>query len=298
MNGANIRNLNMTNLLFADDIVLTAKRKDTLQTLLDICSNWADKWKLEFSQKKCKTLTTENDNLTSMRLQNKQIGTVEKKIYKYLGLPMTKKGIDVTQYLHNIKNKMKAAVHAMNIYCISKKINYRNRLTLCKAIIRSQLEYVIPVINYENREIDRLDDLQNKTLKQILKLNNDTHKTTAYALTNLPLIRNRIHMMKINFYLKLQVPKQNSLSYMVCRQLCIGQHVRPKHRDRLPPTMEAIKILQQQNMQGYLLQRDIKEYKETQLVVKKQIMHDQHEQTIKKHERQCLSAGQIPDDYR
>ena len=51
-------------------------------------------------------------------------------------------------------------------------------------------------------------------------------------------------------------------------------------------------------MQGYLLQRDITEYKETQRIVKKQIMHNQNKQTISKHERQCKTAGQIPDEYR
>ena len=296
--GAEIRNLRITNLPFADDIVLTAKDKGTLQKLLDTCSNWANKWKLQFSQKKCKTLTTEKEDPSPMKLQNKQIGTVDKKTYKYLGLPMTKKGVDVTQYLPNIKSKMKAAVHALNTYCISNKINQKNRLTLYKAIIRSQLEYGIPVINYENNEIDRLDELQNRTLKQIIKLNNDTHKSTTYALTQLPSIRNRIHMMKINFYLKLQTPKRNSLSHMVYKQLCLGQHLRPKHKDRLPPTVEAIKILQQQNMQGYLMQKEITEYKETQQVAKKQIMHNQYKQTIKTHERQCISARQIPEEYK
>ena len=112
----------------------------------------------------------------------------------------------------------------------------------------------MPVIKHENKEMNRLEDLQNKTLKQILKLNDDAHKTTTYALTNLPSIRNGIRAMKINFYLKLQVPKNNSLSHMAYRQLCIEQHLRPKHEDRLPTTVEAIKILQQQHMQGCLLQ--------------------------------------------
>ena len=68
--------------------------------------------------------------------------------------------------------------------------------------------------------------------------------------------------------------------------------------DRLPPTVEAMKILEQQTLQGYLLQRDIKEYKEIQKIVKAQIMNNQYTQTIEQHTKQCLNARQIPDEYR
>ena len=198
-----------------------------------------------------------------MKLQHKQIGTVANKTYKCMALPITKQGIDVDQYLCNIKGKMKAAVQSLNTYCNNKKISYSNRLTLYKAVIRSQLEYGIPVINYVSREIDRLDDLQNKTLKQILKINSDAHKSTTYVLTNHPSVQNRVHMMKMNFLLKLKQPKQNSLSHEVYRQLCIRQHLRPKHKERLPPTVEAMKMMEKQNMQGYLMQRNITECRET-----------------------------------
>ena len=71
------------------------------------------------------------------------------------------------------------------------------------------------MINYDKTKMNRIEDLQNETLKQMLKMNTDAHKPPAYALTNLPSIRNRIHTMKINFFLKLHLPKANSLSHEV-----------------------------------------------------------------------------------
>ena len=57
-------------------------------------------------------------------------------------------------------------------------------------------------------------------------------------------------------------------------------------------------MLAQQNKQGYFRQRNITEYKETQRIVKKQITHNQHKQTIRKHERQSISASPLSDEYR
>ena len=88
-------------------------------------------------------------------------------------------GIDVQQYLYIIKKKMKAAVHSMNAYCNNKKMDYVNWLTPYKAVIHSQLEYCMLVLNYDDEELDRLDELQKRTLKQILKLKSDAHETTT-----------------------------------------------------------------------------------------------------------------------
>ena len=46
-----------------------------------------------------------------------------------------------------------------------------------------------------------------------------------------------------------------------------------------------------------MLQRNVTEYTETQRIVKKQILRNQHIQIIRKHERQFISTGTIPDEY-
>ena len=122
--GANINNLKITNLLFADDIVLTTRDKQTLQRLLDVCTNWANKWKLQFSHKKSKILASTTTKPEPMKLQGDFIGTTQKREYKYLGIPITTDGIAVTSYYHTIKTNMKAASYAMSSYCAEKQINF------------------------------------------------------------------------------------------------------------------------------------------------------------------------------
>lgn len=141
----------------------------------------------------------------------------------------------------------------MVTHCNSKKIKYKNRLLLYKTVVRAQLDYGIPVINHDHTEIQRLEELKNRAVTQMLKINQDSHHSTVNAINNLPSIRNRIQTMKVNFYLKLQVPKPNTLSHLVYRELCKGHQIRPQHKDRLPPLVEANKITQEQNLQGYLL---------------------------------------------
>ena len=55
--GAKLNDTTMNDLLFADDIMLVTSSPQHLQYPLNICSNWADEWKLHFCPSKSKTLT-------------------------------------------------------------------------------------------------------------------------------------------------------------------------------------------------------------------------------------------------
>ena len=158
-----------------------------------------------------------------MRLCHKTIGATDKREYTYLGIPITTYGVAIDSYFYKIKNKIRAALHAIATYCNEKQINYRNRLLLYKSIIRSQIDYGIPVLNYNKKEIKRLQQLQDRALSRMTRMNPNTHSTTANAVHKIPSIRNRIHTMKLNFYMKLQKQKTNSMAHMVYKQLA-GTH--------------------------------------------------------------------------
>ena len=133
--GTHVGNLHINNLLFADDIMLMANSKTKLQQLLNICSDWANTWQLKFSPSKSKTLTNQHTMIGKLKLQGKDILETEIKIYKYLGIPFTKTGIDVETYFEYIKRKMQITLHNMATYCDRHQINYNGFPVLSRSLI-------------------------------------------------------------------------------------------------------------------------------------------------------------------
>ena len=82
----------LTELLLADDVALFAPSANALQQLLDVCTEWADKWHMNFGIAKCGVLLPrEGDGslkvphgLPTFKLQGQSVPFVE--TYRYLGL--------------------------------------------------------------------------------------------------------------------------------------------------------------------------------------------------------------------
>ena len=50
----------------------------------------------------------------------------------------------------------------MVTHCNNKQINYKDRLLLHEAVVRTQLDHGMPVMNYDYKEMQRLRNLQNE----------------------------------------------------------------------------------------------------------------------------------------
>ena len=84
--GAQIVNLIISSLGFADDIVLISDSPLKLQLLINICSEWAVQNQMEFNTTKCKVMIL-NRPCTNLcfALNNEQLEIVKK--YNILGSP-------------------------------------------------------------------------------------------------------------------------------------------------------------------------------------------------------------------
>ena len=65
--------MQVNNALFAENIMTTTKTKTHLKGLLNICSNWANKWKLNVSHNASKTFTNQNRKTGPLKLQGHNI---------------------------------------------------------------------------------------------------------------------------------------------------------------------------------------------------------------------------------
>ena len=68
-----IGNIQVSNLPFADDMVLMAKSKDKLQQLLHVCFDWANAWNVKFSFSKFKPLTNQRPQMERLKLKGENM---------------------------------------------------------------------------------------------------------------------------------------------------------------------------------------------------------------------------------
>ena len=83
--GAKVRGTWTGACFFADDIVLLAESDNELQNMLDVVSNYANRWKLRFNASKCGVLVVgQKTRGKLLRLGKEGIGEVQDN--KYLGV--------------------------------------------------------------------------------------------------------------------------------------------------------------------------------------------------------------------
>ena len=260
--GIHINNLAINNLLFADDIMLIASNKQQLQQLLDICSKWANKWKLKFSASKSKTLTNNTSRIPAMKLQGKNIYETDTRDYnyKYLGLPITSRGINTKVYFKKIRQKFYITLNEVIAYAEKTQMNTYNKLILYKTVIRSHIDYGVPVIHYKEDEINKLEQDQIRAIKRLLKLNYYATNETILAITEIPTIHHRLAALKTKFWLKLRQKEEDtweqyktrSIATKVFDQIRTGYTMRQRHTDRLPPNTDMYNTLIKYDLQGYI----------------------------------------------
>ncbi len=137
----------------------------------------------------------------------------------------------------------------MELYCNQHNLQFHHRMTIYKSIIRSQIDYGIPIITYTKDDIDKLERDQCYALKRILRLNRSTYDSTMRTVLNIPSIKNRIDNLKIGFMYTLRNNKTNRcLAATVFNELWIRQQISCKEFHSLQPLAEAKKILENHNL--------------------------------------------------
>lgn len=159
-------------LMYADDVLLCTRGYDPVKTqsMLDVCSNWAEAAGLTFGLKKCATQgIKEGDNLY---LGQDRLDEAES--YKYLGFDMKKEGIDW-------KRTWARAIHGTKAYMRflfatrTAILPERHKSSLVKTYVESRLRYplglwaAIPDKEKQETEsiMDCIDEIYNDCLSYI-----------------------------------------------------------------------------------------------------------------------------------
>lgn len=119
--------------LFADDVALIEK-EEILPDLLRRCQEWANRNKMVLNTEKSGSLAD-----TNLFVETSLIPKLES--YKYLGLPMTSRGVNWSEHMSNSLEKSKSIFNSVKVE--SAIWSPRVRMIIYKTFIRSAGEYCV-----------------------------------------------------------------------------------------------------------------------------------------------------------
>ena len=160
-------NFELSILLYADDIVLISDSREILQSMLDIVSTYATKWRFELNKKKSQVVIfgASYPHSTKWRLAGGFIDTVNS--YKYLGIELTRK-LNWGPYIKRISDKAKrnmVKAWAMGISAGVMSVELGD--TVWKALVRSVLDYGSEFWGEKN--LEHLEKIQLDMGKRLLR---------------------------------------------------------------------------------------------------------------------------------
>jgi hypothetical protein len=234
--GARINNINVSTLVYADDIVLLSPVDSHLQKLLDICDEFSKNWRIRFNAKKSNIMEIGPQffKKSTFYINNNLIPKVDEIIY--LGV--------------KINNKLNFNDHAIEKFAeVQKSVFSLSFLGLQPGALSPQLQSFIyktyclsqftygletSVLNKDTR--DYLNICQNNLLRQILGLHKYCHMSNILKCLRLYSFEDLYISSKLSF---LNSIKQNKITSNIFSYLCKTK------RNRLSKSfVQDIKVLE------------------------------------------------------
>lgn len=208
--------LKLSLLLYADDTILIAEDKESLQKSLDDFERYCKHWKLNINVEKTKIMIfgSKSNNQHRFKIGNSNLEIVN--TYKYLGIYFSRSCSFATAKKHLITQAEKA------LHFLYKKINNISLpvdliLKLFDHTIAPILTYSCEIWGYEN--VDIIEHLHNKFLRNLFSLRKGTPIYMLHGeLGRFPLkiiIKSRM----IGYWNRLMTGNQNKLSYLIYQHL-------------------------------------------------------------------------------
>ena len=167
---------------------------------------------------KCNTINTTSDTNAIIRLNYRQVrdpanpprGFKWKPVrwYKYLGVPISKLGIDVPTYMNTIRGRIFGQFINTTQFGNSNHLTMRQRIILYQSTVRSLMEYSMAVIDWQPKQITELERLQEMALRNLSGAPKSIPYETLRQALGVTSMIGRIYQTKLIFYSKLKTPQQ------------------------------------------------------------------------------------------
>lgn len=194
-------------LFFADDANLHAKNGQDVQTLLNVCGEWATTHGMKFAPDKCFVIALSSIDLTLDETPLPQVQDT-----KYLGITMSNTGPNWTQMASALALKAKNATMALTRIGFNKR-NWAPsaKIDVYKLFVRPLFEYGMQVNLYDSKSIQLFERTQQLALRIAYGVPWNTSKTALKRLSCLESVKSRNHLLNAKFLWKLNNQADTSL---------------------------------------------------------------------------------------
>lgn len=243
--------------LFADDTLLYTTHKDPVVAVQQMnedlirVQKWLNVNKLKLNTEKTKCMVLHCKQIEDIQINNIAIERV--KSIKYLGFIIAE-NLKMAEHVDYIAKKVAKKIGFLER--ISHKLDMEGRLTLYKSIISPHFDYCASILYLCNfNEFDKLQKLQNRALRIILRCRKRKSVKSMLNELNLLSVKQRTVMLTMTFIFKIKnklLPDylQDFISY-------VGQHPRYHLRNindfRLP-------YVKRSSTQNSLFYKGLKQY--------------------------------------
>ena len=216
--GALFYDLNVSILVYADDILLISPVDSHLQRLLNICSNYSEKWLIKFNPNKSgiicfgKAIFPE----TAFLLNKAPIKMVE--TIKYLGIVINNSFDFDLITREKFKNVQKSIFNLTYLGLTPKGVSPFLKSFLYKTYCLSTFTYALETTTLKAATRDFFNICQNNIIRQIIGLNKFSHISEILKILKLFTFEELYIGSKLSF---LETIKNNELSYSIFNYLCL-----------------------------------------------------------------------------
>jgi hypothetical protein len=211
--GIKVGGRNIKLLAYADDIVLLASDRWSLQKMIDGFDYYCSMWKLSVNLEKSKIIIFRNGGRPgrneNWRFRNIKIEVVNQ--YKYLGIDLTS-GLSMEQHLKRTSAVAKNALGAFDKILLNKYISFPSKLKIFNAASRAIMCYGAQV--WGGRMYSRVEQLQKYFIKRTFGLPQNTPDHSLYLETGLsPMViyTLRLHLKYVQRCLRLSEDRYPNL---------------------------------------------------------------------------------------
>ena len=195
-------------LFFADDAALHALAPETLQQLLDVCTEWAKRNGIRFAPAKCVVLSKQQGE--AFKMQNEEIPHNDK--FKYLGVTFDTDGI-------NWRKSIEPRVQTMRTVCkwLAGSGMFLNgwrpesNLMLYKMFLRPLMEYGTPVDTLPTKQIESMQKAQNEALRTVFSAAFNTSIGALHSLPAIPPVKTRLQELNGKYFSRIVNRTQSTL---------------------------------------------------------------------------------------
>ena len=218
--GALIHNINVCIIVYADDILLLSSNDYQLQTLLNICGEYGQMWKIKFNSNKSNVIEFGKQFYNNYEFYlNKQIIPKVEKL-KYLGV-FIDKNLDfdllaTEKFLNVQKSIFSLSFLGLKPFGISPFLQSFIYKTYCL----SQFTYALETTTLLKGTRDYLNISQNNLIRQIIGLPKTCHMTRLLTLLKIFNFEDLYISTKLSF---LDSIKNNCISSDIFNYLCVNK---------------------------------------------------------------------------